>query len=114
MAKQARIEKNYKTRKKMWEKFYSIKELFADVKYIYASTIHKLQGSTYESVYIDFYNLNFLKKLPKEEFYRLFYVAITRASKDVKILIPNIFDDEISLESLQKEISKLFGGKILN
>ena len=114
MAKQARIEKNYKTRKEMWEKFYSIKELFADVKYIYASTIHKLQGSTYESVYIDFYNLNFLKKLSKEEFYRLFYVAITRASKDVKILIPNIFDDEISLESLQKEISKLFGGKILN
>ena len=42
IAKIARKEKDYKKRKKMWENFFALKEFFADVKYTFASTIHKL------------------------------------------------------------------------
>ena len=46
IAKVARKEKNFKKRKDMWKNFFALKSFFADVKYTFASTIHKLQGST--------------------------------------------------------------------
>ena len=75
-------------RKQLWESYYNIKAEFQEVKYIYSSTIHKLQGSTYETVYIDLRELRkFYEFQDKEFIYRLLYVAITRASKDIKILL---------------------------
>jgi len=46
IAKAARKEKNFKKRKDMWKNFFALKSFFADMKYTFASTIHKLQGST--------------------------------------------------------------------
>jgi len=75
-------------KKKMWKYFYEIKNTFQDIKYVYASTIHKLQGSTFKNVYIDAREISsFYNVLDKEFIYRLLYVAITRASESVKILL---------------------------
>ena len=95
IAKEAKKEKDFSIRKKKWKIFFDIKELFIDVKYIYASTIHKLQGSTYETVYIDIRDME--KMRDKDMMFRLLYVAITRASKNVKILIDSDDDESLAL-----------------
>ncbi len=102
----AKNEKNFAERKKKWKAFYELKEFFVDVKYSFASTIHKLQGSTYDTVYIDLFNTNMLSKQDKDTVYRLIYVAITRASKEVKILMPNYHIDR--LESIGKSLQDAF------
>jgi ATP-dependent exoDNAse (exonuclease V) alpha subunit len=100
LAQSAKFEKDYEQRSKKWAFFFDTKETFVDIKYIYASTIHKLQGSTYETVYIDLRDIE--KMSDKDMMYRLLYVAITRASKDVKILLPN--DENILLAEHQNNI----------
>lgn len=68
-------------------------------------TIYKLQGSTYETVYIYLMNLSYIDKLDKDTLFRLMYVVITRASKNIKILIPQLKEktlDEIFLKFLGK------------
>lgn len=107
MAKMARKEKNYKARKKMWENFFALKEFFADVKYGFASTIHKLQGSTYETVYIDLLGMANHKYMDYDQLYRLVYVAMTRASRDIKILISAF--DGASIENIEEDFQELFG-----
>lgn len=87
LAQSAKFEKNRAERSKKWKLFFDIKDTFVDVKYIYASTIHKLQGSTYKTVYIDLTEIE--KMSDKDMMYRLLYVAITRASTDIKVLLPN-------------------------
>lgn len=74
-------------KKKLWRKYFVIKENYADLKYIHASTIHKSQGSTYQNVYIDLSSLIQFSKSDLELAYRLMYVAVTRAAKDIKILL---------------------------
>lgn len=106
LAKKARIEKDYKERIEQWKFFYKIKELFVDVKYTYASTIHKLQGSTYETVYIDLTDIE--KMYDKDMMYRLLYVAITRASTTIKVLLPNGEDQSLAehQDNVIREFSK--------
>ncbi len=41
-----------------WKKYFRLKDAYANVQYIFASTIHKLQGSTYDTVYIDLSFIN--------------------------------------------------------
>lgn len=53
----------------------------ADLRPMYASTIHKSQGSTFENVYIDLSSLSYVRD--KIALARLLYVAISRASKHV-------------------------------
>ena len=76
-------------RKALWRKYFAIKDDYADLKYSFASTIHKLQGSTYNEVYIDLTSIIGLaiKAEKKDIAYRLAYVAVTRASKDIKVLL---------------------------
>jgi DNA replication protein DnaC len=77
-----------KQAKEIWKKFYEIKDKYCEIKYSFASTIHKLQGSTYETVYIDLSEIkNAYLYQDKDFVYRLLYVAVTRASKDIKVLI---------------------------
>lgn len=73
---------------KYWKDYFQLKGAFADVQYIFASTIHKLQGSTYETVYIDLTSLTNNNTVYEsgDLQYRLAYVAVTRARKRVKIL----------------------------
>jgi len=81
-------DKNPEERKKAWKTYFATKEKYADVKYIFASTIHKSQGSTYDTSYIDAASMaSMINQNNKDMAYRLLYVAVTRASKDVKILL---------------------------
>lgn len=56
-------------------------DAMADLRPMYASTIHKSQGSTFENVYIDLGSLSYVRD--KVALARLLYVAISRASKHV-------------------------------
>ena len=79
--------KNPEERKEAWRNYFITKEKYGDFKYVFASTIHKAQGSTYNSVYINIGSiLSLIAHNEHDIAYRLLYVAVTRASKDIKIL----------------------------
>lgn len=70
-----------------WKYYFDIKSKFADIQYIYASTIHKLQGSTYDTANIDLTSIANNQQISNDLKYRLAYVAITRARQNIKILL---------------------------
>lgn len=64
----------------------SMREFFCEIQYAYALTSHTSQGSTYSNVFVntdDIYGVKFTSDLEKLQ---SFYVAITRATKQVNIL----------------------------
>jgi exodeoxyribonuclease-5 len=79
-------ESQGQVRRKLWGQYYALKNRYANVKYNYASTLHRLQGTTVTNIYLDFSDLH-------NDFYdvdtvfRLAYVGITRARKNAIILI---------------------------
>lgn len=77
-------------RKDAWRRYYGIVDQYCKVKYTYASTVHKTQGSTYPTAFVDLRGIIKLYNdgtvTSKELAYRLTYVAITRASSDVHVL----------------------------
>ena len=75
----------YPYRNRYWHQYFRLKNAFADIQYIYAATIHKLQGSTYDTVYIDISTLTHNETVSNDFKYRLLYVAITRARGKVNI-----------------------------
>jgi len=98
-AKKAKFPEN----KKLWKAFFLTKDMFANVQYIHSSTIHKLQGSTYDIAYVDMFSLSQNKHMSDDEKYRLLYVAITRASKDIKLFLPTVDGDiNISIQENMK------------
>lgn len=64
---------------RLWKKFWEHKELFHDVKYAYALTTHRSQGSTYENVWVDYQDV--LLNRNRKEAFQCLYVACSRASK---------------------------------
>lgn len=62
-----------------WKDFYLFAEIFAQVKYNHALTIHKSQGSTYKQVIINIRNCMYNKDMQERD--KLLYTAITRASE---------------------------------
>jgi len=66
---------------KEWKKFFEVKETWLDLRPVYASSIHKSQGSTYGTVFLDLSDIG--KNWNATDVARLMYVAITRASKQV-------------------------------
>lgn len=68
---------------RMWGNFHQLKDLFADIKYCYAVTVHRSQGSTYETCIVDAENI--LRNRNKAERDKLLYVACSRASKELLI-----------------------------
>lgn len=100
-------------RQKLWVIFYEVRNMFANVQYKYSSTIHKLQGSTYKISYVNIYDLITNSNMSLDEKYRLVYVAITRASKDIKIFMPGIkieksFDTNKILTTLDEKLKFIF------
>ncbi|QOY51362.1 ATP-dependent DNA helicase [Candidatus Sulfurimonas baltica] len=69
-----------------WKDYHQLKNAFANVQYVYAATIHKLQGSSYNFAYIDLASLLHNKHILDDMKFRLVYVAITRAKLGLKIL----------------------------
>lgn len=73
--------KTASSRKRAWEDYWTFVDAFADVRYGYAITVHRSQGSTYEEVFVDSTDI-LINKSPKERLQCL-YVAATRARKRV-------------------------------
>lgn len=68
-------------RQKNWERLYYMKERFPDLRQRDAATVHKSQGSTYDSVFIDLGNISTCN-FP-DQVTRLLYVAFSRARSRV-------------------------------
>lgn len=64
-------------RNQLWKSMYSTQRLFAQVKYNYAITAHKSQGSTYDNCLVLDYDVAICKKIAERN--RIRYVAFTRA-----------------------------------
>ena len=88
VAKEANRETNRLNRAAMWQHFWELRELFADVNYNYAITTHRSQGSTYKYalVIIEDY-LGRTKEVYERN--RLIYTACTRPS-NVLYMVGNI------------------------
>ena len=65
--------------RQMWAKYNAFKDLFSDIRYCYCITVHRSQGSTYQTVMVDVDNI--LKNRRKQERNQLLYVAFSRAAK---------------------------------
>lgn len=61
---------------KLWKKFWEHKELFHEIKYAYALTAHRSQGSTYENVWVDYQDI--LLNRNRKEAFQCLYVACSR------------------------------------
>lgn len=66
---------------KEWVSYFEMDEAFADLRPIHASTVHKSQGSTYRTVFIDLDDIG--RNHKANEVARLLYVATTRATTKV-------------------------------
>lgn len=66
---------------KDWVEYFRLKNEFADLRFAYASTVHKSQGSTFDTVYIDLGDLCICKDM--EQLARMLYVAVSRATTRV-------------------------------
>lgn len=71
----------------IWLKYYyqSYVWPFAKVVYGYAVTTHKVQGSTYENIYVNIPNILGCKKVGNAIKMKALYTAMTRASKFVNV-----------------------------
>lgn len=70
-------------RRAAWRKFFKADRAFHDLRHGYASTTHKAQGSTFNTVFIDLPDLMTCRDTALRN--RLFYTALTRASHRVVI-----------------------------
>lgn len=70
-----------------WRPFGIEKEFFTPVSYPYGCTLHKLQGSTIKTCYLDMRDFTYFWQQGNMEIYRLLYVAISRPSENLRILI---------------------------
>ena len=68
---------------KNWLKYFDIKNTYPDLRSFVSSTIHKAQGSTYDSVIVDLANIG--KCTNREQTARMQYVALSRAKNRVFI-----------------------------
>lgn len=66
-----------------WDRYYDLRERFARVDYAYATTVHKAQGSTYDTVFVDYRDL---RQCNGPEKNALLYVAVTRPSRRLGLL----------------------------
>ena len=64
-----------------WDEYFDIKNHWGDLRPVYASTVHKSQGSTYDKVFIDLSDIGSCKE--PEDTARLLYVATSRPSKEI-------------------------------
>ena len=75
------------TGKRRFYKYMSFKEKFTKVNYLFASTLHKLQGKTCEDLYLDVRDLDKYYRNQPLTVYKLIYVALTRPTTRIHILI---------------------------
>lgn len=71
----AEVLKYYSSNKR-WDMYFKIKNSFPDLRSVASSTIHKAQGSTYESVIVDLSDIG--RCTQKSQTARMQYVALSR------------------------------------
>lgn len=81
------IEAKKATGKFRWAKYFDIKGRFTRVNKTYAFTLHKLQGSTCEDIYVDARDLNKFWQRMNVGVYKLIYIALTRPKNRVIFLV---------------------------
>ena len=81
IAKAANAEQKEGEKKKLWSQYFSIKDSWLDLRSQYASTVHKSQGSSYDEVFIDLWDIGRCNS--PSDTARMLYVAISRARNRV-------------------------------
>lgn len=78
LSKLARIAKSSKGlgRKQQWDEFWRVKQQFTDIRYGYAITAHRAQGSTYKEMFVD--QQDILANHDKHTAFRCLHVGCTR------------------------------------
>lgn len=84
LSKAANSCSDHYNKKDLWKQFYTIAENFAWVKYNYAITAHKSQGSSYDYCISCEFDMEFNRDI--EERNRIRYVAATRARNKLYIV----------------------------
>jgi exodeoxyribonuclease-5 len=73
-----------KKRREAWVQFFGFKDsMFADLRPVHSSTVHRSQGSTFNRVFVDLTDIG--RSTRKDVLLKLLYVALTRASGDVYV-----------------------------
>ena len=72
-----------KRRAKAWRDFLSFNDSAVCIDFTHAMTVHKSQGSTYETVLVDTDDLHKAAYFSMKTYLQLMYVALSRASKKV-------------------------------
>ncbi len=67
--------------RKQWRTYFEIKEGWLDLRPAFASTVHKAQGATYRTVFIDLADIG--RCNIKSDVARMMYVAISRAANQI-------------------------------
>lgn len=75
LAEFAKGEKGYR-RKEAWKQFWQFKRTFHKVRYGWAITAHRSQGSTYDNVFVD--QMDILANSDKRTAFKCLYVSFTR------------------------------------
>jgi len=81
----AKNQKNLDKRRMDWVSFYGLKNKYADIKYNYAVSVHKAQGSSYKNTIVHFPNIMLNKRIRERN--RIFYTSITRSTDKLLIIV---------------------------
>jgi len=73
--------------KSQWIHYFSFKDSFANVQHAYSINSHKSQGSTYNTVYTDLFDIMSVSMISDREKLQSLYTAITRASDKLCIMV---------------------------
>lgn len=82
-AKLNRLAANAKANNRLWKDYWGFKEAFHQLRYAYAITAHRAQGSTYDKVFVDMNDI--LQNRNRQEAFRCLYVAVSRPRKQLII-----------------------------
>lgn len=74
------LVRHYKARKN-WERYFHLKNTYPDLRPRDAATVHKSQGSTYDTVFVDLGNISTCTN--RDQAARMLYVAFSRAKNRV-------------------------------
>ena len=64
---------------------WALKKSFADMRATYAMTVHKSQGSTFHTVFVDWNDIMILAAHSRTDFLRMLYTAVTRPAEHLAI-----------------------------
>lgn len=73
-----------------WKNYYEFINKFAQISYAYCFTMHKIQGSTYRRIFIDYYDILTIPHLSNKRKLQALYTSLTRASHNATFLTRNI------------------------